>query len=289
LQELQEEVHAQTPKTCSASNSKSMNIIAVAFDMAKAVEIFIQKAKIFFYSVMLLGHRCPKCQGSLIMVTEGKCRCTACGLEVDPTVEFERCLNCGGAPVLRVRRYQCSKCHSDIKSKFLFDGLIFNTDYFRQKVAESRERKKEQRERVRQMLVECRSSDLPIEAVKLESVPGLVEALNSLVSEIDENVKIELRDEFDLKRYEKHVLRHLQRNPVELEQIPALIENARKDLIWRFIAIIFLAHAGIVDVMQHGQEILVMKHETNRKRQGILGEPEEPDGIEGSLGGVEAW
>jgi hypothetical protein len=289
MQKLQEEVHTQTPKTCSASNSKSMNIIAVAFDMAKAVEIFIQKAKIFFYRVMLLGHRCPTCQGSLIMVTEGKCRCTVCGLEFDPTVEFERCLNCSGVPVLRIRRYQCSKCHTDIKSKFLFDGLIFNVDYFRHKVAESRERKKEQRERVRQMLAECRSSDLPIEAVKLESVPGLVEALNSLVSEIDENVKIELRDEFDLKRYEKHVLRHLQRNPVELEQIPALIENARKDLIWRFIAIIFLAHAGILDVVQHGQEILVMKHETNRKGQDVLGEPEEPDGIEGSMGGIETW
>ena len=41
--------------------------------------------------------------------------------------------------------------------------------------------------------------------------------------------------------------------------------------------------------MQHGQEILVMKHETNRERQDILGKPEESDGIEGSVGGVEAW
>ena len=32
-----------------------------------------------------------------------------------------------------------------------------------------------------------------------------------------------------------------------------------------------------------------MKHETNRERQDILGEPEESDGIEGSVGGIEAW
>ncbi len=240
-----------------------MNIISIAFEMAKNVEIFIQKAKRFFYSVMLLGHRCPKCNGSLMMVTESKCRCITCNFEFDPTVQFERCLNCGGVPVLRMRRYQCSKCHSDIRSKFLFDGLVFDAIYFQQKVTESRHRKKEQRERVRQMLAECRSNNLSLEAVQLESVPGLVEALNNLVSEVDENVKVELKDEFDLKRYEKHVLTHLQKFPVELEQIPALIENARKDLIWRFVAIIFLAHAGIIDVWQQQEEILVIKHETN--------------------------
>ena len=192
-----------------------MNIIAVAFDMAKAVEIFVQKAKRFFYSVMLLGHSCPRCHGSLIMIAESKCRCAVCSFEFDPTVQFERCLNCGGTPVLKIRRYQCSKCHNDIRSKFLFDGLIFDAIYFKQKVTESRQRKKEQRERVRQMLAECRSNNLPLDAMQLDSAPGLVEALNSLVSEIDENVMVGLRDEFDLKRYEKHVMKHLQKFPVE--------------------------------------------------------------------------
>jgi hypothetical protein len=266
-----------------------MNIIAMAFDMAKAVEIFVEKAKRFFHSVMLLGYRCPECHGSLVMVAEGKCRCTACGLEFDPTVEFERCLNCGGIPVLRVRRYQCKKCHSDIKSRFIFDGLIFNADYFRQKVAESRERKKEQRERVRQMLAECRSSDLPLEGIQLETVPGLVEVLNSLTQGIDEAIKIELRDTFDLERYEQHVRNHLRDFPLSLSQIPPLIENARKDLIWRFIAAIFLAHAGAADIWQEGHDVMVMKHEANRKGQDILGESEDPDGIQRPVGGIEAW
>ena len=42
-------------------------------------------------------------------------------------------------------------------------------------------------------------------------------------------------------------------------------------------------------IMQNGQEILVMKHETNGEGQDILGESEESDRIEGSVGGVEAW
>jgi hypothetical protein len=266
-----------------------MNIITLAFDMAKAVESFVEKAKKFFYSVMLLGHRCPKCNGSLIMVPEGRCKCTSCGEEVDPTVTFQRCSACGGTPVLRVRRYQCSKCHSDIRSKFLFDDLVFNAEYFRVKVAESRERKKEQRERVRKMLAESRSSDLSLETIDLAGVPGLVGALNSLTAGVDTAFDAESRDEFDLNRYEKHIKAHIQDFPLTLDEIPPLSrESARKDLIWRFIAVIFLDHAGIVDVWQERQDIMVIKREANRKRCGILGEPEKADGIQGSVGRVEA-
>ena len=48
------------------------------------------------------------------------------------------------------------------------------------------------------------------------------------------------------------------------------------------------SHAGIIDVWQQGQDIMVIKHETNRKRQDVLGEFEEADGIEGFVGRVEA-
>jgi len=137
-----------------------MNIVTLAFDMADAVGVFVQKAKRFFYCVVLFGYRCPKCNGSLVMAAEGRCKCTSCCIEFDPTVKFQSCSECGGVPVLRVRRYQCKNCGSDISSKFLFDGLVFEAEYFRQKVAESRERMKEQRERVWQMLEESRSADL---------------------------------------------------------------------------------------------------------------------------------
>ena len=144
-----------------------MNIRSLAFDMAKAVEAFMHKAKRFFYSVMLFSNRCPECSGILVMHTEGRCRCVSCGKELDPTVAFQRCSECGGIPMLRLRRYQCKKCGSDIQSRFLFDGLAFDADYFKQKMIESRQRKAEQRERVRQILTESRSSDLPLGAVDL--------------------------------------------------------------------------------------------------------------------------
>jgi len=265
-----------------------MNIRLLAFEMAETVEAFLQKARRFFYTVMLIGHRCPKCNGSLTMVSEGKCRCVSCGKVFDPTVTFQRCSKCGGVPVLRVRRYWCRDCGSDITSKFLFDGFIFDPNYFRQRMAESRRRKQKQRERVRQMLAESRSGDLPLGEADLGSVPGLVDALNALTAGMDESFAVEAREEFDLKAYESHVRAHIHDYPVSLTDIPRLSENPKKDLIWRFVAVIFLAHAGVVDVWQDSQEVMVKKHEANREGQDVPGESENTDGFERPISRAEA-
>jgi len=113
---------------------------------------------------------------------------------------------------------------------------------------------------------------------------------NSLTGGISESFEIESRDAFNLKRYAGHIQAHIQNFPVTLGEIPPLSEkDARKDLIWRLIAIIFLAHAGIIDLWQEGQEIMVIKHEADREGQDVFGELEESDGVEGSMGRVEAW
>jgi hypothetical protein len=261
-----------------------MNIRLLAFELAQAIEVFREKARRFFYRVMLIGHRCPACNGLLVMVSEGKCRCVCCRNEFDPTVTFQRCSECGGVPVLRVRRYQCSNCGSDITSKYLFNGLVFDPDYFRQKMAESRQRKQKRRERVRQMLAKSRSGDLPLDHADLSSVPGLVDALNVLSATIDESVALEGRDAFNLKAYERHIRDHIRGFPVSLTEMVPLNEDAKKDLIWRFIAVIFLAHAGVVDVWQEGRDIMVKRHEANGERQDILGESEGTDRVEGLVG-----
>jgi len=265
-----------------------MNIRVLVFEMAEAVEAFMQKARRFFYGVMLIAYRCLGCHGPLAMVSEGKCRCASCGKRFDPTVAFQRCSECGGVPVLRIRRYQCRDCGGDIASKFLFGGLVFDPEYFRQRMAESRKRKQEQRERVKQILSKSRSGDLPLNHADLGSVPGLIDALNALTAGIDESLAVEARDEFDLKAYEGHIEGHIQGFPVSLTDIPPLSENPKKDLIWRFIAVIFLAHASVVDIWQDGQEIMVTKHEANRERQDIPGESEAADGLEGPMGRAEA-
>jgi hypothetical protein len=166
--------------------------------------------------------------------------------------------------------------------------LVFDADYFQQKMAQSRQRRKELRERVREMLAETRSASLQLAGIELDSVPGLVDALNGLTASFDRDLVVEAKTAFDLRCYEKHIQAHIRDFPLNLGDIPPLKKDDRRDLVWQFIAIIFLAHAGTIDIWQEGQEIMVMKHETNREGQDISGELEESDGIEGSMGGIEA-
>lgn len=265
-----------------------MNIIKLAFDMAAAVQNFFGKTRRFYYLVILLGHRCPKCNSVLTMTAESLCRCNSCEFEFDPTVEFQRCSACGGVPVLRVRRYYCKACGSEVISKFVFDTLPFERQYFKAKMAESRQRKRERLERVRKMLAESRSCELPMEAVNFSEVPDLVDALNRLTTGMDTTLEIEPNSKFDLKRYQSHIKAHIQDFAISLLDIPPLGENARKDLVWRFIAVIFLAHTGIIDIWQEDNDIMVTKHETNTEGQGVFGELEGTDRIEGFVDRVEA-
>jgi hypothetical protein len=237
-----------------------MDIISLAFGMAAAVEKFFAKAQKFYYLVMLFGCRCPKCNSGLSMIQEGRCRCNSCRYEFDPTVEFQRCTSCSGVPVLRVRRYQCRKCGRDIISTFLFRGIIFDASYFRRKMTESRQRKQEHRQRVQEMLAQCRSGPLPLDAPDLASVPGLIDALNGLTTGTEVSIPVELKGKFDLNRYQKHINSYLDAGPADLREIPPLIENLRLDLIWRFIAVVFLDHAGTINVSQEGRNILGMKN-----------------------------
>jgi hypothetical protein len=116
----------------------------------------------------------------------------------------------------------------------------------------------------------------------------LVDALNGLTVGQSTDFVTESHDQFDLKRYERHIQGHIQHVPINLLDIPPLSENARKDLIWRFIAVIFLAHAGVVDIWQDGQDIMVIKREADTEGCGVPGGLEDTDRIKGSLGGIEA-
>ena len=265
-----------------------MDIVAWAFKLVGAVGRLADRTRQLYYAVMLLGHACPDCGGDLKMVREGLCRCRACGQELDPTVAFQLCGTCGGRLELCVRRYRCTDCGGDLASRFLFDGLAFDAEYFRQKMTESRHRRRELRERVRKMLAESRSPHLDVMPADLGAIPGLVDALNGLVTGTDETALWQPSASFDLRRYQTHVEAYIHDFPIGLDKIPSLTEDARKDLIWRFVAIIFMAHAGLVDVWQEGSTIWVIRHEADREGQDVPGDLEGVDGIEGPLGRAEA-
>ena len=265
-----------------------MDIIGLAFRMTSAVAGFVQHARHLYYAVVLMGHPCPRCGQDMVMLGEGRCACRSCGHEFDPTEQFQRCADCGGPLKLRVRRYRCRNCGSDVASRFLFDGLVFDATYFKQRMIDHRRRRKAQRERVRRMLSENRSRPLDMTAIELNDVPGLVEALNGLTDYPAEALPYQPAQGFDLKRYQGHLQAQIGRFPLAFDRIPALSEDARKDRVWRFIAIIFMAHMGLIDLWQSGRSIMVMKHETDREGQDIPGDTEGVDGVERPLGRVEA-
>ena len=104
---------------------------------------------------------------------------------------------------MRTRRYACAECSGEISSRFVFDGLVFDSEYFRTKMIEHRHRKRELRARVREALLGTRSGRVHVEPINLLGVPGLVEALDGLTANDEKDLDPPARGRFDLPRYQR--------------------------------------------------------------------------------------
>lgn len=267
--------------TTSSCEPDAWALIARGHALSSAIVTLREHARRFYYDVMLSGRACPQCGRSVVMLRDGSCRCTACNVMFDPTIAFQRCLRCGGAPRVRIRRYECSACGEEVVSTFLFDGLVFDAEYFRRKMAEHRKREAERRERVRLMLADTRSPALEDLEIHCAAANDLFMALDGLTSLTAVSPPLPSRERFDLLRYETHITAFLGTIERPFERIPPLSDDALLDRIWRFIAIVFLAHAGTVRLRQVGAAIWVTPHEADRKRQDIPGDVENADRVEG--------
>ena len=154
---------------------------------------------------------------------------------------------------------------------------------------QSRQRRKDLRKKVREMLAETRSDPLPLDVLDLSSVPGLLGALNSLTVNMGIEYVQEAKSQFDLNHYQSHIQAYIKDHSIDLRDIPALIEDYRKDLIWRFIAAIFLAHVRLIDIWQVDNTIMVQKHEIDREGCEFSGTHQDADGFERSPSGAQAW
>ena len=213
------------------------------------------------------------------MIADGLCGCRQCDYEFDPTLEFQKCNNCGGRARLKVSRYFCSLCKQEIVSKFLFDKRVYDRDYFAEKMARSRQQRKKKREELKRKAIQYRSNGIQTEPAQFSGMADLLAAIDGLTKGIMPDISLPTEDGFDLNRYERHIQAHIGDFEIDLHDIPPLIENARKDLIWRFIAVIFLAHEGVVKIAQDGLDIMVTKNETYRKGQDFFNETAEANGF----------
>ena len=131
-------------------------------------------------------------------------------------------------------------------------------------MAESRDRKLQECAERRQQAAENRSSPADVSPLDLDAVPGLLQALNELTAVPDLAAWAPLIQGFVLERYEAHLQAHIGVIERRFDDLPPLDDNPRLDRIWRFVALIFMAHAGRIRIRQHGLTILVAKtDETN--------------------------
>lgn len=235
-----------------------IDIISQANTMSCAVKIFVSHARSYYYQVMLSGFECPDCHGKLTMVSDGKCRCLDCRREFDPTIAFQRC-SCGGKVALKICRYQCRKCGQIVQSRFVFDGMVFDKEYFRQKMQQSRENKKQARQQIIENVLENRSDPLETDYIDFSAVDGLEDALNQLSLIPELSGFIPLCKGFDLNRYQQHLNACITNDEVCFDDLPSLEEDARLDRIWRFVAVIFMEHLGTIELYQENGVIYISR------------------------------
>lgn len=193
------------------------------------------------------------------MTGQSQCSCR-CGNTLDPTISFQKSGCCGAKLTRKTFHYACSQCNQVVPSWFIFDERVFDSDYFREMMRESRARARRRKEEIKKFLIESRSSALPLmEEPNLESLGGLLEDLNRFVQEGTQDViqgGFEPKSDFHMDRYHDHILSNLGWDSILFSDIASLAEDSRHDKAWRFVTLVFMQNSGEVALTQHGSDNL---------------------------------
>lgn len=221
----------------------------------RRVHEFKERVRVLFYAVMLFQKECRLCgKTALVMERDSRCRCRECGAEFDPTSEFQTCPDCDHTLIHKTHHYWCPTCRHPVRSMFCFDERVFNSDYFREMMRESRERRQEQVEMLRNLLIESRSPPCwPDEEPVLIDPTQCAQDLDNFLATCPNAPAQEVanRPFFNTKAYRAHILSRVDGCVVEFDGISALIiEDRRLDRIYRFITTVFLEHEGLLAIEQ---------------------------------------
>jgi hypothetical protein len=219
---------------------------------------FKELAKAYYFEVVLSLYRCSDCNGKLKMVGVSECSCP-CGKTLDPTLTFQQSPCCNVRLIRKNFHYACSKCHGIVPSRFLFDEKLFDKAYFREMMQEARTRERRKNEELKAILAISRSDNLILlEEPRLDSIPGLTEALNEFIGGGANGFQDFLSGSgFSLNHYRNHLLSVIGNRSILFSDIAPLIENYRRDRIWRFVTLIFMLQDHEVSLTQYGLDILV--------------------------------
>ena len=226
------------------------------------IAVFKERAREYYFEVMLSAHQCPACGGRLRMTGQSRCACS-CGNILDPTLAFQKSSCCGARLIRKTFHYACSKCLGIVPSRFLFDERLFDRAYFREMMQKSRSRAKEKREEVRRLLAESRSGVLPLmEEPCIDSVPGLIKDLNDFIREGSIGMgefAFDPERSFRMDHYREHILSILGWDSMLFSNMTPLTEDSHLDKIWRFITLIYMENDREVELTQHGSDLRVQR------------------------------
>lgn len=224
------------------------------------VDDFKKLAKDFYFCVILSVHLCPKCEGRIQMTGKSECTCE-CGNVFDPTLTFQISPCCGQNLNRKTLHYVCSGCRKAVPSMFLFDERLFDKAYFREMVKKSRSRAVKRKEEMRRILAESRSGALVFtDEPRLECIPGLIEGLDGFIGVQEpgpDGFFLDLNSDFKMEDYRKHILDILSTDCFMFSDIGPLIEDTRRDRIWRFVTLVFMQNEREVVLTQYGNDFLV--------------------------------
>jgi hypothetical protein len=219
-----------------------------------------ERTKKFYFHVLLGQYNCTKCNGKLTMTGQSQCLCS-CGNIFDPTLTFQKSTCCGARLVRRTFHYACSRCKRTNPSRFLFDEIVFDREYFSKMMQASRAKKKREKEEIAKLLIESRSGDLPLlQEFHLESVPGLFQDLDCFVGVNEaqnDNFGFEVDSGFEMDDYRSHILSSLGYGSRMFSGINCISADGREDKIWRFVTLIFMQHEREVELTQCDNDLLV--------------------------------
>ena len=238
----------------------SSPLVSAVIRILKRVDDFKKLAREFYFDVVLSAHQCPRCGGRIEMTGKSECSCV-CGNIFDPTIAFQQSHCCGKPLVRKPRHYICPGCQKSVPSMFLFDEKLFDKAYFREMVRNSRSRAAKRKEEMKRLLAESRSGMLIFtDEPCLESIPGLVEDMDALIG--TEGLRprdfvLDANSEFKMDDYRRHILRVLGCDSLLFSDIDTLINNARRDKIWRFVTLVFMQSEREVMLTQYGNDLLV--------------------------------
>ena len=260
-----EQDRAAPPEFREKMTTPRPRFLRLGLVLIHAVAGFRQHARLFYYKAALLGHTCPSCSGALRMQGDNTAVCRRCKNSIDPTASFQCCERCGGSLRRKQTHYTCSLCGAPAPSRFAFDPIRFDQAYFAQKMRESRQRHSQHIARFQERLILSRSdrqylSEMP----DARDIPGLSEALDRMAGMPlpKELIRRFLESpEFDLERYRRHVLESIGICEVLFDEIAPLLEDVRRDRIFRFVAAVYMNHEGEIELFQQDEVLVVARNE----------------------------